>query len=892
MSFKSKSGKISGQKFEDLNGNGVKDGEESGLAGWIIFIDADNDGILDTDEISTTTNNHGNYSFTNLTAGNYTIREVQQPGWIQTTPNPPVITIQSRTTETGVDFGNFKLGSISGQKFEDLNGNKHKDNGEPGLAGWTIFIDANNNGKLDKYEPRTHTDSHGNYIFKRLKAGNYTIREVLQEGWIKTTPNPPVITIQSRTTETGVDFGNFKLGSISGQKFEDLNGNKHKDNGEPGLAGWTIFIDADNDGILDTGEISTITNDYGNYSFTNLTAGNYTIREVQQTGWQQTTSDPKAIEILSGMDVFNIDFGNNRQTTDLQLTKEFIPTFKDQLKIATYGENLSFTLTAKNNGSITAENVVITDQISQLENIQIIDTTTGLPLAEEYWYLDSSNTLQISIPELAGDEEVTFTVSGDVIVPEELVIFNFFGQLANDNPALQEYSATVVRGTQYLDTNLVKEEGSLSVEFNYNSLTNTATIDADNIFDLDPSNNESSDTAEVARAKYEGTLQNGQTFELFAIESLSSGLPFVIELGSYATGSGGGYGNESEFLPPGELGLFKLDLFWDFVMPDGSLDTFEGLSDPQEVLNFLEAVIAGGEVNPDNFTSSSLQLTNNDGEIENTEFAQGQFTPDLEGATVVTIVVNEGESLQDALDNLAPAGSLSVLKIVVQGSVTETELQQLSFNYKGYFVTELQIQGDSTTFASGNQGASIDLSLIEVILTGEDNSSLTLTGEDNPSLTIMGGNAKDSITGSSLAERIDGDNGKDEIVGGLGNDTLIGGKGKDLLRGDGGDDLLVGGAGADVLRGSFGEDTLIGGDLHLRHVGGDIYVLEDNAGLDTVKGYAKTDAIGLLDINQNDLTLTVQGSDTMISLNGEDLMLIKGVSNTSDISFTTNFSFI
>ena len=40
-------------------------------------------------------------------------------------------------------------GSISGQKWNDLDGDKRKDSNEPGLAGWIIYIDENNNGIRD-----------------------------------------------------------------------------------------------------------------------------------------------------------------------------------------------------------------------------------------------------------------------------------------------------------------------------------------------------------------------------------------------------------------------------------------------------------------------------------------------------------------------------------------------------------------------------------------------------------------------------------------------------------------------------------------------------------------------------------------------------------------------
>ena len=77
---------ISGQVFNDLNANGLKDGSEAGQSGWTVYLDADGNGQLGTGETSTTTAADGNYSFNGLAAGTYTVAEVQQPGWRQTSP--------------------------------------------------------------------------------------------------------------------------------------------------------------------------------------------------------------------------------------------------------------------------------------------------------------------------------------------------------------------------------------------------------------------------------------------------------------------------------------------------------------------------------------------------------------------------------------------------------------------------------------------------------------------------------------------------------------------------------------------------------------------------------------------------------------------------------------
>ena len=78
------------------------------------------------------------------------------------------------------------------------------------------------------------------------------------------------------------------LATISGQVFNDFNADGLKDAGEPGQSGWTIYLDADGNGQLDTGESSTITAADGSYRFDGLAAGTYTVAEVPQPGWEQT----------------------------------------------------------------------------------------------------------------------------------------------------------------------------------------------------------------------------------------------------------------------------------------------------------------------------------------------------------------------------------------------------------------------------------------------------------------------------------------------------------------------------------------------------------------------------------------------------------------------------
>src|SRR3954453_12693535 len=72
--------------------------------------------------------------------------------------------------------------------------------------------------------------------------------------------------------------------TVNGSKFNDLNANGKRDSGEPGLAGWRIWADYDDDGVRDTGEPYDDTDSLGRYSLvvTNTTA--YRLREQRPAG--------------------------------------------------------------------------------------------------------------------------------------------------------------------------------------------------------------------------------------------------------------------------------------------------------------------------------------------------------------------------------------------------------------------------------------------------------------------------------------------------------------------------------------------------------------------------------------------------------------------------------
>ena len=78
---------IHGVKFDDANGNHIRDAGEAGVAGATIYVDLDRDNIEDPGEPRAVTAADGSYAFTNLAPGAYVVRQVATLGYTPTSPN-------------------------------------------------------------------------------------------------------------------------------------------------------------------------------------------------------------------------------------------------------------------------------------------------------------------------------------------------------------------------------------------------------------------------------------------------------------------------------------------------------------------------------------------------------------------------------------------------------------------------------------------------------------------------------------------------------------------------------------------------------------------------------------------------------------------------------------
>src|SRR5207249_2673617 len=90
------------------------------------------------------------------------------------------------------------------------------------------------------------------------------------------------------------------------------------DSGEVGISGRTLYIDANNNVLLDAGEKSVNTDASGNYNLSNLLAGTYKVRQILPAGWSQTfplNGFGINATVTTGQTLANQNFGAKQNTT-------------------------------------------------------------------------------------------------------------------------------------------------------------------------------------------------------------------------------------------------------------------------------------------------------------------------------------------------------------------------------------------------------------------------------------------------------------------------------------------------------------------------------------------------------------------------------------------------
>jgi hypothetical protein len=84
-------------------------------------------------------------------------------------------------------------------------------------------------------------------------------------------------------------------GRIAGSVWEDADGDGHFDPPEKGLRGVRVYLDGNDNGVLDDGERATTTSARGRYAFGGLSAGTYNVRQEVPFGLRNTTGGEGAV---------------------------------------------------------------------------------------------------------------------------------------------------------------------------------------------------------------------------------------------------------------------------------------------------------------------------------------------------------------------------------------------------------------------------------------------------------------------------------------------------------------------------------------------------------------------------------------------------------------------
>ena len=113
-------------------------------------------------------------------------------------------------------------------------------------------------------------------------------------------------------SRTDVDFGYRGTASVGDRVWLDANGDGAQDAGETGINGVTVqLLDAANNVVA-----TATTSGDGNYTFTNLTAGNYSVRVSPPAGVAPTydldgvaTPNVATFSLAAGQNRTDVDFG-------------------------------------------------------------------------------------------------------------------------------------------------------------------------------------------------------------------------------------------------------------------------------------------------------------------------------------------------------------------------------------------------------------------------------------------------------------------------------------------------------------------------------------------------------------------------------------------------------
>ena len=303
-------GTIAGTIYLDVTGNGLT-ADDTPQAGVNVYLDTNNNGVPNTGEPMTTTLANGAYAFTGLGAGTYKVREIVPTGYVRTAPvlaDFYTITIASGQTSSVNNFSNAELcdNSILTNIVYVINGTTPvSDLRGATKEGDTVEV---------SFTVAAGTAPHRFTLVTYTATGRTFDPNTASQQKIFDTdtgiygPGSYTLTVSIPHSYYQIDFvcgyAIDKLGpansnifySAQNRLFSADNSGTHAVLASPGSLTGTVYRDANNNGVINSGEQpiagvkvtvtggsttqSVVTDMYGVYTFDNLPAGTYTITEI------------------------------------------------------------------------------------------------------------------------------------------------------------------------------------------------------------------------------------------------------------------------------------------------------------------------------------------------------------------------------------------------------------------------------------------------------------------------------------------------------------------------------------------------------------------------------------------------------------------------------------
>lgn len=229
--------------------------------------------------------------------------------------------------------------SLAGRVWFDADGGADQDVGEPGIANAEVTLKDQWGAPI----ATTLTDANGRYIFTGVTPANGYYAEATDGLPLGVTQSYPAGRSDNRTagvdlsageSETGADLGFRTSGATAtfgDQVWVDADDDGVRDAGEIGLAGVTVTLYRDNngDGVVDGGDSnlgSTSTAAAGTYLFTGLAAGggeDYLVVAATPAGYLPTGATQfRTVDAGGGTAYLNADFGYRGDTVTTYAVKD------------------------------------------------------------------------------------------------------------------------------------------------------------------------------------------------------------------------------------------------------------------------------------------------------------------------------------------------------------------------------------------------------------------------------------------------------------------------------------------------------------------------------------------------------------------------------------------